>query len=162
MKRNLLILIACLMLTFSANAQIFLMGEGSNKRDGTESFDINALQTPGAFNDDHDNHGYVPIGSGASLLIGFGAAYMMAKKKKKLFVLAACLMLTVSAHAQVFQMGNESSERDGTESFDINALQTPGNFNDDHDNHGYVPIGSGASLLIGFGAAYMMAKKRKE
>ncbi len=161
MKRNLFLLIACLMLTVSANAQIFLMGESSNKRDGEFTLNFDDLQTPG-FDDDHDNHGYVPIGSGASLLIGFGAAYLMAKKKKKLFVLAACLMFAVSANAQVFQMGNESSERDGTESFDINALQTPGNFNDDHDNHGYVPIGSGASLLIGFGAAYMMAKKRKE
>ena len=160
MKRNLFLLIACLMLTFSANAQIFLMGESSNKRDGEFTLNFDDLQTPD-FNDDNDNHGYVPIGSGASLLIGFGAAYMMAKKKKKLFVLAASLMFAVSANAQVFQMGNGSSERVGETTINFDDLQTPG-FNDDNDNHGYVPIGSGASLLIGFGTTYLIGKKRKE
>ena len=69
------------MLTFSANAQIFLMGESSNKRDGEFTLNFDDLQTPD-FNDDNDNHGYVPIGGGASLLIGFGEEYFLGKKKR--------------------------------------------------------------------------------
>ena len=78
--------------------------------------------------------------------------------KRSILLLATCLMLAVSAKAQIFDIGNESD-------FEFRETtsnpETPG-FGGTHDSGPYSPVGGGAALLIGFGAAYMMAKRRKE
>ena len=79
--------------------------------------------------------------------------------KKSVLLLAICLTITFSAKAQIFEIdGNsESSLREEIQS----GPETPG-FGETHDSGPYSPVGGGAALLIGFGAAYMMAKKGKK
>lgn len=78
--------------------------------------------------------------------------------KKSILLLATCLMLAVTAKAQIFDIDGESGS-DLRESA-LSAPETPG-FGGESDSGPYSPVGGGAALLIGFGAAYMMAKKRK-
>ena len=78
--------------------------------------------------------------------------------KKKIISLFAIIMLLVgNATAQVFFLGEESSPRSGT--LDPSGMVIPelGSTNDQ-----YLPLGSGVAIFIGFGAAYLLAKKRKK
>ena len=79
--------------------------------------------------------------------------------KKSVLLLAICLTITFSAKAQIFEIdGNsESSLREEIQS----GPKTP-SFSSTQDSGPYSPLGGGAALLIGFGAAYLMAKRRRE
>ena len=76
--------------------------------------------------------------------------------KKLVLTIAIVLGMGFAASAQgLFDRGPESNQnRDG--------LLTPGLPNHGEDtNQPATPLGGGALLLIGFGAAYAMSKKRK-
>ena len=84
MNKNILLLVACLAFSISAKSQVFGIGNKSDYREGTTDYS-EALSTPGEHNSEYDSYAetYTPLGGGAALLIGFGAAYLMAKKGKK-------------------------------------------------------------------------------
>ena len=81
MKKIFAILVILLALAGPTQAQIFIVDAEENLREG----EIDpAWWWP--FIPGHDaewDQGYAPVGSGAALLIGFGAAYLLANKKKK-------------------------------------------------------------------------------
>lgn len=81
--------------------------------------------------------------------------------KKSVLLLAICLTITFSAKAQIFEIDGESESESNTRA-SSEALHTPGKFGSTQDSGPYSPLGGGAALLIGFGAAYLMAKRRKE
>lgn len=67
-------------LASSAKAQIFIIDECYD--DPRLVYDLGDYPfIPG--HDAEWDQGYAPVGSGAALLIGFGAAYLLAKKRKK-------------------------------------------------------------------------------
>ena len=76
MKKLVLTIAIVLGMGFAASAQgLFDRGPESNQnRDG--------LMTPGLPNHNENTNQPAPLGGGALLLIGFGAAYAMSKKKK--------------------------------------------------------------------------------
>ena len=78
-------------------------------------------------------------------------------KKKIILSLAIIMLLAGNATPQVFLLGEETSPRSGT--LDPSGMIVPelGSTNDQ-----YLPLGSGVALFIGFGAAYLLAKKRKK
>ena len=82
MKKSILILSLVLGLTIGATAQ---EGSGLFKRGGTqeESSRGGLAGTPGIPGHGETTDQPAPLGSGALLLIGFGAAYAMSKKNKK-------------------------------------------------------------------------------
>ena len=75
MKKIVSILAISLILAGSANAQVFMMDEDNGREPGDAPF------IPG--HGVNWDQGYTPVGSGAALLIGFGAAYLLAKKKRE-------------------------------------------------------------------------------
>ena len=79
-------------------------------------------------------------------------------KKRIIAIAAVLMMLGVPAKSQVFMMGedgdNPRAEVDGTE---IPYIPIHG---EEYDQ-GYAPVGGGAALLIGFGAAYLLSKRKK-
>ena len=80
------------------------------------------------------------------------------KMKKKIISLLAIIMLLVgNATAQVFYLEDETTDRSGT--LDPSGMIVPdlGSTNDQ-----YTPLGGSTAILIGFGAAYLLAKKRKK
>ena len=89
MKKIVLTLAIVLGMTFAASAQYFgdngqpqgggLFGRGET-RDGGNASSVSAPLLPGhGLNTNQD----APLGSGAILLIGFGAAYALSKRSKK-------------------------------------------------------------------------------
>lgn len=89
MKKIALTLAIVLGMTFAASAQYFgdngqpqgggLFGRGET-RDGGNASSVSTPLLPGhGLNTNQD----APLGSGAILLIGFGAAYAMSKRSKK-------------------------------------------------------------------------------
>lgn len=90
--------------------------------------------------------------------------------KKLVLTIAIVLGITIGASAQEgglfgrgpqrgvnnydYTMGNSFETRDG--------LMLPGSHGETGDQSGEVPFGSGIAVLIGFGAAYAMSKRRKE
>ena len=89
MKKLVLTLAIVLGMTFAASAQYFgdngqpqgggLFGRGET-RDGGNSGSVSTPLLPGhGLNTNQD----APLGSGAILLIGFGAAYALSKRSKK-------------------------------------------------------------------------------
>lgn len=79
------------------------------------------------------------------------------KMKKVVLTIAIVLVMAMGASAQVFML-DANNEREGT---DPNSLPFIPGHGGDWDQ-GYSPLGGGAALLIGFGAAYMLAKKKKK
>ncbi len=82
--------------------------------------------------------------------------------KKLVLTIAIALGMTFGAVAQndgggLFQRGNTPNNADGGSNSPM--LPAHGETTNQPAN---APIGGGALLLIGFGAAYAMAKKRKE
>lgn len=74
---------------------------------------------------------------------------------KKIFsVIAISLVMAGSANAQVFMLAEDNGRAPGGEPF------IPGH--GVNWDQGYTPVGGGAALLIGFGAAYLLAKKKRE
>lgn len=89
MKKIVLTIAIVLGMTFAASAQYFgdngqpqgggLFGRGET-RDGGNASSVSTPLLPGhGLNTNQD----APLGSGAILLIGFGAAYAMSKRSKK-------------------------------------------------------------------------------
>lgn len=82
--------------------------------------------------------------------------------KKSILVLSLVLGLTIGATAQegsgLFKRGDaqEEEQRDGLGGFKGPGLPGHGETTDQP-----APLGSGALLLIGFGAAYAMSKRNK-
>ena len=86
--------------------------------------------------------------------------------KKALLTIAIILTMTLGAAAQggLFQYGAVSDEeyygagnRTGEGLLELNLPNGHGNT----DDTAAVPLGSGALLLVGFGAAYAVNKRRK-
>lgn len=81
MKKRILTILAAMMLTVSASAQVFLMNEDEdNDRNGIPEENISIIN-PGYHNSGED--WYTPVGSGTLLLTAMGGAYLLTKKKKK-------------------------------------------------------------------------------
>ena len=78
MKKIIIAIVVLLALALPTQAQVFLVDADENVRSSVMG-DAPFFPGHGA---DWDQ-GYAPVGSGAALLIGFGAAYLLAKKKKK-------------------------------------------------------------------------------
>lgn len=76
MKKILATLAIALMFALPTQAQVFLMDEDNERANEPNPF----IPANGGWSNDQ---GYLPLGSGATLLIGFGAAYMLAKRNKK-------------------------------------------------------------------------------
>ena len=86
--------------------------------------------------------------------------------KKLAIIIAIVLGISVSASAQwgggLFQHGPVSDEEYYGSGNNRNGfLELPGSHGGTQDVDG-APLGSGALLLIGFGGAYMAAKRKKE
>lgn len=86
MKKIVLTAVASLMLVFSAKAQVFVLEEDGNNRDGGKPIEFivpdhfeNDDQTPG----EEEEPPYTPLGSGVIVLAGLGGAYLLGKKRKK-------------------------------------------------------------------------------
>ena len=80
----------------------------------------------------------------------------------KKLVLTAAIVLSMGLCA--FAQQGEGAMRRGGESMsnrDITTPSIPQSFGGTQDADG-APIGSGIAVLMGLGAAYMVAKKRKE
>lgn len=83
--------------------------------------------------------------------------------KKLALTLAIVLGITLGASAQnggLFQKGPDAGEANNFYDRTTSGLMLPSNHGESGDQNG-APIGSGALLLIGFGAAYAL-KKRNE
>ena len=82
--------------------------------------------------------------------------------KKSILILSLILGLTIGASAQgsgLFKRGastEETEDRDG-----ITMPGLPGSHGEPGNQDANTPLGGGALLLIGFGAAYAMSKKNK-
>lgn len=78
-------------------------------------------------------------------------------KKKIISLLAIIMLLVGNATAQIFCLDDETIDRSGT--LDPSGMIVPdlGSTNDQ-----YTPLGSSTAILIGFGTAYLLAKKRKK
>lgn len=83
--------------------------------------------------------------------------------KKSILILSLVLGLTIGATAQegsgLFKRGETQEESSG---FGHRGGNTPGLPGHGHDDDQPAPLGSGALLLIGFGAAYAMSKRNKD
>lgn len=78
-------------------------------------------------------------------------------KKRVITVMAALLLLSAPVMSQVFVM-DEDSDNPRVEGWQpVPGIPGMGSTNDQ-----YTPVGSGALLLIGFGAAYAMAKRSRK
>lgn len=88
--------------------------------------------------------------------------------KKSVLTIAIVLGITLGAFAQggLFQYGAVSDEDYYGASRSASQPLLPFGHNLDEDIDGQtgqpVPVGSGAALLIGLGATYLVGKKRKE
>lgn len=81
--------------------------------------------------------------------------------KKLFFVLSLVLGLSIAANAQseggLFHRGNPTDEKE-----EGGFAKVPGLPPHNEDTNQPAPLGGGALLLIGFGAAYALSKKNKE
>lgn len=86
MKKIVLTAVASLMLVFSAKAQVFVLEEDGNNRDGGKPI---AFIVPDHFENDDQTPGeeeeppYTPLGSGVIVLAGLGGAYLLRKNIRK-------------------------------------------------------------------------------
>ena len=78
--------------------------------------------------------------------------------KKLVLTFAIVLTVGISAFAQRSLLGRSDDERPGE---DITTPSLVAQHNQP-TNQDATPLGSGAAILLGLGAAYMVAKKRKE
>lgn len=86
MKEIVLTAVASLMLVFSAKAQVFVLEEDGNNRDGGKPIEFivpdhfeNDDQTPG----EEEEPPYTPLGSGVIVLAGLSGAYLLRKNIRK-------------------------------------------------------------------------------
>lgn len=83
----------------------------------------------------------------------------MKRMKRILAALAILMMVTLPVQAQVFVLSEEDQNRASGELSDYPFIPANGGYSNDQ---GYVPVGGGAALLAGFGAAYLLAKRKKQ
>ena len=89
MKKLVLTIAVILGMTFSASAQYFgennggLFHRGATPNGDKDGTGINSPILPNHGLSDNQDANETPLGSGALLLVGFGAAYVMAKKNRK-------------------------------------------------------------------------------
>ena len=86
--------------------------------------------------------------------------------KKLALTIAVVLGLSLTTFANsndggLFQRG-ASESTSGIYSNRDGGLMTPGLPDHDQDGNQDAPLGSGVAVLLGLGAAYMVAKKRRE
>ena len=82
MKKIFAILVMLLALAGPTQAQVFMVDFDNGENIRLE--DIDPELWPFILGHDAEwDQGYAPVSGGTALLIGFGAAYMLAKKKKK-------------------------------------------------------------------------------
>jgi hypothetical protein len=81
--------------------------------------------------------------------------------KKLVLTAAIVLSMGLGAFAQQGDGLLLRSERNNDRLTTPSIPALPANFNENGDSDG-TPIGSGIAVLMGLGAAYMVAKKRKE
>lgn len=79
----------------------------------------------------------------------------MKNMKKTLTTFAVVMLFAIPVRAQVFIINAEETNRADTDPSSVPFVPANGGFSNDQ---GYVPVGSGAALLIGFGAAYLLRK----
>ena len=85
--------------------------------------------------------------------------------KKLALTIAIVLGMTIGAMAQGGGLFGKGPDRQ-SESYEYSTreggLMLPGSHGSTSDQSGDAPVGNGALLLIGFGAAYLVDKKHKE
>lgn len=83
--------------------------------------------------------------------------------KKSFLTLALLLGLMTAASAQdrgLFNRGPETGGMDYSSEYRESGLVLPGSHGSNQD--ATAPLGTGTALLLGMGAAYLVAKKRRE
>ena len=81
--------------------------------------------------------------------------------KKLALTLAIVLTMGLGASAQSL-LGKSSAERDRNGSLTTPMIVDNHDYTGDVNGDGETPLGSGIAVLVGLGAAYVVAKKRKE
>ena len=80
--------------------------------------------------------------------------------RKRIMIVAAALMMSVAANAQVFMLEEDASnDRNGENAEILNGFIPENGV--EYDQGEYVPVGSGALLLAGLAGAYLLGKKKK-
>lgn len=80
------------------------------------------------------------------------------KIRKAMLTMAVGLMISLTATAQVFMLGDDKN-RQGT---DVNGeYSNVINHGSPNDQTNFVPMGSGSLLLAALGCAYLIGKKRR-
>ena len=85
--------------------------------------------------------------------------------KKLALTIAIVLTMGLGAFAQHSLLGKSNAERSGrTHDITTPAIMETHNYGTDVNGNGQqpAPLGSGIAVLVGLGAAYVVAKKRKE
>ena len=77
-------------------------------------------------------------------------------KKRLIAIIAIMTMAVAPSMAQIFILDGEENERILNSGVEIITPQQ----DVDWDQFGYLPVGSGAAMLIGFGAAYALVKRK--
>ena len=81
MKKRIIIVLAVLLMTVSAQAQIFILEEGAQDNRYVSEDGVGVIVP--LHDVEYDQTNYTPLGSGALLLAGLAGAYLLGKKKKK-------------------------------------------------------------------------------
>ena len=79
MKKIIASIVILLALAGQAQAQVYIIETDGNPRLAADPSSLPFI--PG--HDVNWDQGYAPVGSGAALLVTFGAAYLLAKKRRK-------------------------------------------------------------------------------
>jgi hypothetical protein len=84
--------------------------------------------------------------------------------KKLALTIAIVLTMGLGAFAQHSLLGKSNAERTGNRDLTTPAIMETHNYGNDLNGNGQqpAPLGSGIAVLVGLGAAYVVAKKRKE
>jgi hypothetical protein len=81
--------------------------------------------------------------------------------KKLALTIAIVLTMGLGAYAQSL-LGKSNAERAGGQDLTTPMIVDDYNYGNDVNGTGETPLGSGIAVLVGLGAAYVVAKKRKE
>ena len=81
--------------------------------------------------------------------------------RKRIMIVAAALMMSVAANAQIYVLEQDASNARAGESAEILGGFVPEN-GVEYDQGQYVSLGSGALLLVGLAGAYLLGKKKKK
>ena len=81
--------------------------------------------------------------------------------KKLILTFAIVLTVGVSAFAQRSLLGKSEEEQAGRE-LTTPLIVQPESHNMPGNQNASAPLGTGVAIMLGLGAAYMVAKKRKE